>query len=319
MTTGPGSRTWIKIFCTNWFEGSIRNESPFVRSIWIDLLALAGRTGHTGVISLPGFSGGYTDAQLANIFRVSFSEWISCKERLSNHPDGKDGNRILVKPGNVIEIINWEQYQSEYSRQKYYRHSSNSKLQKHYSNSKLQTDGDGDEDGEKKIKRRREDKIRENKSSARFAGVSALADDPAPINPQSDTPEDQDPMARKSSNPKIRELTDLWNTTCTALPRVGVLSVKRANKIRLRLREHPIEYWGEVFTRMNRTPFLIGEGERGWKASLDWVINNSDNADKVMGGNYDGVQRGTKSGRVRGAAEYQPGEYDFLEGGKDHA
>jgi hypothetical protein len=126
-------------------------------------------------------------------------------------------------------------------------------------------------------------------------------------------------MARKSSNPKIRELTDLWNTTCTALPRVGVLSVKRANKIRLRLREHPIEYWGEVFTRMNRTPFLIGEGERGWKASLDWVINNSDNADKVMGGNYDGVQRGTKSGRVRGAAEYQPGEYDFLEGGKDHA
>ena len=164
MTIGPGSRSWIKIFCTSWFEGSIRDESPLIRSIWVDLLALAGRTGYTGVISLPGVNVGYTDEQLANIFRVSLSEWLSCKEKLSNHPDHMVGNRILVKPGNVIAIINWEQYQSEYSRQKDYRYSSNSKLHKHFSNSKLQAEGDGEGDGEKTRRRRRkEDKTRDIK------------------------------------------------------------------------------------------------------------------------------------------------------------
>ena len=36
------SRTWIKVYCDKWLSGTIREEQPDVRSVWIDLLTLAG-------------------------------------------------------------------------------------------------------------------------------------------------------------------------------------------------------------------------------------------------------------------------------------
>ncbi len=115
------SRNWVKVYCNRWFEGSIRKETPELRSIWVDLLALAGRTGNNGVIRLPGTELGFTDLQLATIFNVPVELWLSIKARLANHPDGEHENRIRVNDCNKIEIINWGQYQSEYARQLPYR------------------------------------------------------------------------------------------------------------------------------------------------------------------------------------------------------
>ena len=49
-----GSRTWFKIFADKWLTGTIREETPSVRGIFVDLLALAGggEFGDSGVISL---------------------------------------------------------------------------------------------------------------------------------------------------------------------------------------------------------------------------------------------------------------------------
>lgn len=115
-----GGRTWVKIFTDNWFEGTIRKESPLVRAVFVDLLALAGKTGDEGKIRLPGTTIGYTDLQLASILNIGVPEWVQSKDRLSNHPDSNE-NRISVTCENVIEILNWSRYQSEYSRQKGYR------------------------------------------------------------------------------------------------------------------------------------------------------------------------------------------------------
>lgn len=115
------SRAWIKINCSRWFDGTIRKEPIEVRAIWADLLVLAGRTGQDGVIRLPGLDIGYTDDQISAIFNVPICTWRKAKEQLSNHPGGKQENRIRVTDGNVIEIIHWNAYQSEYSRQKSYR------------------------------------------------------------------------------------------------------------------------------------------------------------------------------------------------------
>lgn len=115
-----GGRTWVKIFTDNWFEGTIRRESPLVRAVFVDLLALAGKMGDEGKIRLPGTTIGYTDLQLAAILNIGVPEWVQSKERLSNHPDAKE-NRISITNENVIEIINWSKYQSEYLRQKGYR------------------------------------------------------------------------------------------------------------------------------------------------------------------------------------------------------
>jgi hypothetical protein len=106
------SRTWVKINCDRWFDGTIRREPIEVRAIWTDILALAGRTGTDGYVHLPGTNIGYSDEQLCAIFNVQMDVWMRAKERLSNHPDGERENRIRVNEGNCIEIINWASYQS---------------------------------------------------------------------------------------------------------------------------------------------------------------------------------------------------------------
>lgn len=115
------SRTWFKIHADKWLTGSIREETPTVRGIFVDLLALAGAGdfGDSGIISLKN-GVGMTDLQVQKILKVSKSEWRTAKKRLIL------SERIAVNSQNIITIINWKKYQSEYERQKPHR---NQKLQ----------------------------------------------------------------------------------------------------------------------------------------------------------------------------------------------
>jgi hypothetical protein len=78
-------------------------------------------------------------------------------------------------------------------------------------------------------------------------------------------------------------------------------------KVKARLKQSPIDYWRTVFTKMNTTPFLKGENDRGWKATFDWIINQIENADKVMSGAYDSAPK--RQDRILGGAAPQPGKY----------
>jgi len=119
-----GRRTWIKIYCDKWLRGSIREESPETRAIWIDILSLAGDSayGDDGIISVaPGC--GYTDEQIAKILRVPIQLWKKTKKKLQKT------DRISNNKSGEIVITNWKSYQSEYARQKQYRQSDNTKSQ----------------------------------------------------------------------------------------------------------------------------------------------------------------------------------------------
>lgn len=111
-----GSRTWFKVYCNSWLEGTIRKEMPEVRAVWIDLLALAGsgQYGDTGEIKLSN-GVGFTDAQIAGILHISVRLWRRAKGRFI------ETDRIEVTPKGAIHIKNWTKYQSEYRRQKPYR------------------------------------------------------------------------------------------------------------------------------------------------------------------------------------------------------
>jgi hypothetical protein len=100
--------------------------------------------------------------------------------------------------------------------------------------------------------------------------------------------------------PTPQEFVDLWNKVCGDLPKVNTLSDSRVRKIRLCLKQQSIDYWRKVFERMNRTPFLNGEGDRGWRADFDWIIKNAENADKVMSGSYDRAPRKTEKVKEAG-------------------
>ncbi|MDD4985167.1 MAG: phage replisome organizer N-terminal domain-containing protein [Dehalococcoidales bacterium] len=108
-----GNRTWIKLYCEKWIAGSIRKEKPEVRGIWADLLALAGSGlyGDTGEIKIQNGIG-LTDYQFQKVLNVSRSQWSNAKNVLLN------SGRIKVNDENVIHIINWQKYQSEYERTK---------------------------------------------------------------------------------------------------------------------------------------------------------------------------------------------------------
>ena len=95
---------WIKIWTEEWLDGSIREQlSPIERSIWIDLLVMAGRSRNQGIIqSNPDTP--YSYEYLANRFAVSRTE---LEKALKN----------FIKQGRIsenstgIEIINWHKYQ----------------------------------------------------------------------------------------------------------------------------------------------------------------------------------------------------------------
>ena len=110
-------RTWVKLYTHGWLHGSIRRESVLVRSVFLDLLALAGASGEGGTISIIGNGVGYTDMQIAQLFCISEEDWKYAKRNLSTATGGEE-NRIEVVDNNVIKIINWNKYQSDYDKRR---------------------------------------------------------------------------------------------------------------------------------------------------------------------------------------------------------
>lgn len=99
-------------------------------------------------------------------------------------------------------------------------------------------------------------------------------------------------------------LYDLWNEIVkgTPLSPARSLSEDRLKKCNTRLNERSAQEWEEVFRLMTASPFMCGGGNKGWKASFDWIIKNSDNAGKVLEGNYQSAGGRAVSNDTRYAA-----------------
>ncbi len=105
-----------------------------------------------------------------------------------------------------------------------------------------------------------------------------------------------------------RDITALWNSICKSLPQVKALNDDRRKKIRSRLLEmapNAPQLWldrcRDLFTRVQASPFLTGDNQKGWTASFDWLFSNGNNWVKVMEGNYDN-DRGSKGAVKKSAA-----------------
>ena len=111
-----GNRTWFKLYADKWMMGTIRQEPPEIRGIFVDLLALAasGQYGDIGEIRL--INGiGLTDPQFQKLLNISKYLWRKAKKRLL------ESNRIAIDDKGAMRILNWKKYQSDYNRQKPYR------------------------------------------------------------------------------------------------------------------------------------------------------------------------------------------------------
>ena len=114
---GYGKLTWVKIHIDGWLNGSIRYQlEPAERSVWADLIVMAGRCllgGRIGDNDGRPFPFDFIAGQLHVPLELLESTIDKCK---------KEG-RIEVKDG-VITISNWKHYQSEYERKRQYRQKS---------------------------------------------------------------------------------------------------------------------------------------------------------------------------------------------------
>ncbi len=98
-----------------------------------------------------------------------------------------------------------------------------------------------------------------------------------------------EPVENDTEMTSLQSFVEDWNSEFkNQLPSVQLpLSQSRTRKLKLRLQEHPEEeFWNTVFTNIDRSPFLQGNGKTGWRCTLDFLIANDSNCVKIAEGNY---------------------------------
>ena len=102
---------------------------------------------------------------------------------------------------------------------------------------------------------------------------------------------DQGEPAGTKANP-ADELLEIYERERGNLPAALALTPERRRQCALRVRAglRGGEF-GEAVRRAATTPFLAGEGARGWRANFDWFIANDTNVRKVIEGVYEPAER----------------------------
>ncbi len=68
-----------------------------------------------------------------------------------------------------------------------------------------------------------------------------------------------------------------WNVCAEnlSLAKAERLTTGRKNKLRACLKENGLQGWRRALENLSRLPFCLGEGERGWRANLDFLLQPS--------------------------------------------
>jgi len=107
-------RKWVKIWVDESLTGTVRFDlTPAERSIWYDLIILAGACRVPGQIS-SNETTPFPHDYIANLLQVPLDLLQTTLKKLA------DTGRVSENE-NGIHITNWLKYQSEYDRQKKYR------------------------------------------------------------------------------------------------------------------------------------------------------------------------------------------------------
>ena len=89
-------------------------------------------------------------------------------------------------------------------------------------------------------------------------------------------------------------VVDAWNTILgDHLPKVQTLTEGRKEALKARLEElssdmdEAVGMLTEAFEKVKQSTFLLGDNDRGWSATFDWVIQSADKLAKIIEGVYD--------------------------------
>jgi hypothetical protein len=92
----------------------------------------------------------------------------------------------------------------------------------------------------------------------------------------------------ESPSLKPEHVVEAWNEMAErhGLPLVRRLTPERSRKLSGRLRTTSVDDWTEAISAIERSPFLRGENDRGWRADFDFLLQPA-SFTKLIEGSYD--------------------------------
>ncbi|MCP4049887.1 MAG: hypothetical protein GY730_04190 [bacterium] len=138
--------------------------------------------------------------------------------------------------------------------------------------------------------KRREDKIRkENKEKEKGKKEKEKE---KPVGKGADPPPSSDLIPENS----VQKIKEGWNRFAeqNRLGTIRKLNAHRKKAIKARLGEPEFDI-GEVFSKIEKSAFLLGENDRGWKADFDFVFCSSKNWLKIVEGKYQAASNRKKN------------------------
>ncbi len=254
-------------------------EADSIIVIWFKLLCLAGKQNNSGVFML-GDKIPYTEKMLATIFRRKESTVQLALNTFQQFGMIEIIDGVITIPNwgkhqSLDQIENKKQYMKNYMkeyREKQKQISSCSKTNcKTNSKSNVRQ---AEEEIEEEIEIEIEKEIEEYNA------------------PQAGAPSRKSPI-------DYDIFKDTYNTVCTNLSKVKLLSEKRKENIRKFLKQLTFEDFKTACEVANTLDFTTGKNDRGWKADFDFIIT-VDKALRLLEGKYEkgennaGVEHDTK-------------------------
>jgi hypothetical protein len=112
------------------------------------------------------------------------------------------------------------------------------------------------------------------------------------LTPQTSTPivissEITPPADDQKTELQPEHVVEVWNDLAAkhGLPAVKKITPERRKKLRSFIRRHTIDDITEAISAIPRSPFLLGQNQRGWQASFDWFLEPR-NLTKLTEGTY---------------------------------
>jgi hypothetical protein len=135
--------------------------------------------------------------------------------------------------------------------------------------------------------------------------------------PNSTQPESNQTAADAAVSKSSEVLVEIYKAENKFLPDILEFTKERRKQCRTRLAKNPdkfIDQFTRAVIKAQETPFLRGEGSKGWRADFDWLISNDRNVVKVLEGKYDQNERAGPGNN--GVSVFEKLRREQQEGGK---
>ncbi len=103
----------------------------------------------------------------------------------------------------------------------------------------------------------------------------------------------------------LNTIVSFWNAFALehSLSQCSKLTEKRKNRIKAKGQEF-IDKFPSVLLNIKDSPFLLGQNDRGWKVSLDFILDRQDAWVKILEGGYSGKVKRSSGNEINKGGDW---------------